>query len=70
MQDWGYNMPIEQPDPVVEFLGKHKWKIAIVVLAIVAAYVSVFFLGKDNIIEEEVEKVIEAETGIKVDLTP
>ncbi len=29
-----------------------------------------FFLAKDNPIEEKMEEIIEAETGVKVDLSP
>lgn len=48
-------------------------KTAIIIIVISAAFiglVSVAFLGKDNPIEQEAEKVIEAETGIKLDITP
>ena len=47
------------------------WKmITVIVVGIIVAYASVAFLGKDNIVEQEVEKVIEVETGVKLDLTP
>ncbi len=38
-------------------------------LSIVVVYVSVLFLGKDNIVEESIEKIIEEEIGLTVDLT-
>lgn len=46
------------------------WLIAVVLILVVVAYGSVIFLGKDNKIETEIEAVIEAETGVKIDLTP
>lgn len=46
------------------------WLIAVVSILVVVAYGSVIFLGKDNKIETEIEAVIEAETGVKIDLTP
>ncbi len=53
-----------------DFLSKN-WKvITIIVVGVIVAYASVVFLGKDNQIEQDVEKVIETETGIKIDLTP
>lgn len=50
---------------------KANWKVIVIVTAcVLAGYASVLYLGKDNVIEQEAEKVIELETGIKVDLTP
>lgn len=42
----------------------------VVGLAIVVGVVSQFFMGPDNPIEEIAEKIIESETGEKVDLSP
>lgn len=55
---------------MMDFLKKNWELVAILIISIAVAYVSVLFLGKDNPIEEEIEKVIEVETGVKVDLTP
>jgi len=44
--------------------------IVIIAVCIIVAYLSVIFMGKDNPIELDIENVIEAQTGIKVDLTP
>lgn len=47
------------------------WLVIIIVFScIITGYASVIFLGKDNLVEEEIEKVIEAETGVKFELTP
>jgi len=46
------------------------WLIVLVLILVIVGYGSVLFLGKDNKIELEIEAVIEAETGVKVDLTP
>jgi len=55
---------------IKDFLSKN-WKvIVILVVGVVIAYGSVLYLGKNNPIELEVEKVIEVETGVKLDLTP
>lgn len=53
-----------------EFLEKNWPIILIIITTVVVAYGSVVILGKNNPIEIEAEKVIEAETGLKVDLTP
>ena len=53
-----------------DFLAKN-WKVILIVtVGVIVAYGSVVFMGKNNPIELDIEKVIEAETGIKVDLTP
>lgn len=43
---------------------------SIVIVAFIIGYISSIFLGKDNPVEEECEKVIKDETGLDVDLTP
>lgn len=52
------------------FFQQYKWAIIIVFACVLIGYGSVVFLGKNNPIELEVEKVIEVETGLKIDLTP
>lgn len=53
-----------------DFLSNN-WKVIVIIFAaVIAGYVSVIFLGKDNPIELDVEKIIEMETGVKIDLTP
>lgn len=46
--------------------------ITISIVGIVAAigYLSQYYLGKDNPVEEECEKIIEDQTGKKIDLSP
>lgn len=43
--------------------------IGIAVGAGIIGYVSYYFLGADNPVEEECEKVIQEETGLKIDLS-
>jgi len=63
-------IPPEIANPIKDFMSK-RWEIIVIIIASIAAgYVSVIFLGKDNPVESEVEKVIEIETGVKIDLTP
>lgn len=63
-------IPDEIKNKIKEFFSKN-WKgILAVVLAIALGLGSVLFLGKDNVIEQEAEKIILEETGVKVDLTP
>lgn len=40
------------------------------IIAVIIAYISTLFLGQENPIEVAVEKSIETETGIKIDITP
>lgn len=63
-------IPPEVSDPILNFLKTQKWIILILVISIILAYFSVMLLGKNNIVELEVEKVIEIETGVEVNLTP
>ena len=44
--------------------------ISIVAFVALVGYASSFFLGDDNKVEEACESVIEAQTGLDVDLTP
>lgn len=55
---------------VKEFISKNWVLIIILMTSILVAYISMIFLGKDNIIEQEAEKIIEIESGLKIDLTP
>ena len=43
--------------------------IIIAIIAGVIGYVSYYFLGADNAIEEECEKIIKDETGANIDLS-
>jgi hypothetical protein len=58
------------PPEVIQFLKSYKWIIIILFFSLLVGYSSVIFLGKNNPIELEIEKVIEVETGVHVDLTP
>ena len=64
------SLPPEITNLIVSFWQTYKWIIVIVVACIVVGYLSVFILGKNNPVELEIEKVIEAETGVRVDLSP
>jgi hypothetical protein len=44
--------------------------VAAVFSAMVVTIASVFFLGKDNPVEQAAEAVVKAETGLDVDFTP
>lgn len=63
-------VPPEISTPVTEFLSRNRWTIIIILISIMVGYASVAFLGPNNQVEVAVEKVIEAETGLRVDLTP
>lgn len=63
-------IPPEVLKPIQDFWAKYNWIIIIVIICVVVGYISVIFLGKNNPIELEIEKVIEIETGLHVDLTP
>lgn len=63
-------IPNEIAVPLKDFLNKNKWIIITTATAVVMAYLSLFFLGKDNVIEQEAEKIIQEETGVSIDLTP
>lgn len=43
--------------------------VCFVVLGLIVAKVSIMYLGNDNPIEQKVEEVIEAETGLKIDFS-
>lgn len=58
------------PIEIKEILSKNWIMIIILISCILIGYVSMIFLGKDNQVEQEVEKIIEIETGIRIDLTP
>ena len=63
-------LPQEITTPIMDFLKKNRWIIIIIIACIFFGYASVIFLGPDNQVEVAVEKIIEAETGITIDLTP
>ena len=53
---------------VIEQVYPYRWHIIIVCVAIALGLLSSLFLGKGNVVEVGAEKVIEAETGVKIDL--
>lgn len=57
-------------DQMNSFWQNYKFLILLTVIFVMIGYLSVLFLGKNNLIEVEIEKVIEMETGLKIDLTP
>lgn len=63
-------IPDEIAKPMRDFMTTNKWAIIITITSIAIGLGSIIFLGKDNVVEQEVEKIIEAETGINLDLTP
>jgi len=55
------------------FLKDKKWLLWVIIgaLATIAIMTVRFFkMGKDNVIEQACEKIIEKKTGVKVDFTP
>jgi len=42
----------------------------IVAISAIVAIISIFFLGKDNPVEEACEDIIKKETGLDIDLSP
>jgi hypothetical protein len=63
-------IPDEIKTMAIAWLKKNAWLIIVISILILVAFLSVPFLGKDNVVEQDVEKIIETETGIKVDFTP
>lgn len=63
-------LPPEISTPIATFWQTYKWVIIIVASCVMIGYLSVLILGKNNPIELEIEKVIESETGLHVNLTP
>lgn len=53
-----------------ELIYPNRWLLAFFGLLLLIGLSSVIFLGKDNPIEKEVEKIIEVETGLNIDLSP
>ena len=64
------SFPEELTTPINSFFSKNRFIIIILISCVIVGYVSVIFMGRNNPVEVEIEKVIEAETGIKIDLTP
>lgn len=58
------------PIDLKEFLFKNWIMIIIMISCVLVGYISTVFLGKDNPVEQEVEKIILVETGLTIDLTP
>lgn len=55
---------------IVEMV-KSSWKVAVtLIIAVMAAYLSLRWLPKDNPIEQLAEEIIKEETGVTIDLTP
>lgn len=53
-----------------EMIAPNKTVVLICLFVALIAYFSLFFLPRDNPIEQAAEKVIEEETGFIIDLTP
>ena len=50
---------------------KNPWiMLIILVVALAIGFISIKFLGSDNVVEEAAEEVIKAETGVDLDLSP
>lgn len=64
------NIPPQILDAISSYWNKNGWIIIFVSIALVIGFTSILFLGKDNIIEQDIEIFIENETGINVDLSP
>lgn len=62
-------IPDELRVPIQGFISRN-WTLILIIISLMLGYISIIFLGKDNLLEEEIEKVISAETGVKIDLTP
>jgi len=59
------------PQEIIESALKIKWFfLLIIAIGILMAYASILILGDNNIIEVKIEEMIEAETGMKIDITP
>ncbi len=59
------------PQEIIDSALKIKWFfLLIIALGILMAYASILILGDNNIIEVKIEEMIEAETGMKIDITP
>ena len=63
-------MPPELLDTMKGFWSKYRFFIMFSLLLILIGYGSAAILGKNNPIEQEVEKVLDAETGLDIKLTP
>ncbi len=58
------------PDEILEKLKSFNLIILFMIVLIIFGFISIIFLGNDNPIEQRVEKIIETETGVKLDLSP
>lgn len=63
-------IPDEIAKPMRDFMTTNKWAIIITITSMAIGLGSIIFLGKDNVVEQEVEKIIAIETGVNLDLTP
>jgi membrane protein YdbS with pleckstrin-like domain len=63
-------IPIEIKNILIEFSNNNFFKISIVAVCLILAFMSIliFHMPKDNSIEQIAEEVIKLETGIDVDL--
>jgi|GEM_PF-6433716 len=57
-------------DKFIDFFGVNKVKFLLLSYLIFITYISLPFLGYDNPLEQAVEWVIKAWTGVDVELTP
>ena len=62
-------IPPELSQPIKNFVARNS-VIILILICLIIGYVSVLYFGNDNILEEEMERIIKSETGMKIDLTP
>jgi len=55
---------------IKEMISVCLFKILFFILIILFTIISIFFFGKDNAVEQNVEKIIKLKTGIDIDLSP
>ena len=63
-------IPDEIKGLFMDFFKAHWKKAAIFISATAIGLGSMKFLGKDNFIEQQAEKMIEKQTGLEIDLSP
>lgn len=63
-------IPNEIFSKIQNFLFVYKWTLIVMGISIIVAYASVLILGKNNPVELEIEKMIDKETGLDINLTP
>jgi len=61
------SLPPELQKPLNEFISKNGLIIILIISCVIIGYVSMIFMVRNSPVEVEIEKIIEAETGIKQD---